>query len=218
MKRVTGGLGCNAPHGDKKPHPVQPGLRVCRSCHDRADRALVALPGLAAELLRAHTGQGDGLHVSSTVDYVPYRDAVGDERADIVRHLCSWSAYVAGQRGVTGPVDIRPVSTARFLRTHLDWLCRDDWSGDFVDLAYGHYDAALRLLYPANRRTFTITTENGTPATCLDCGYPLAALIRTTDDLLPAEIRCTGCGLAIPASMWVTFGRQLRKALAPAEA
>jgi DNA-directed RNA polymerase subunit N (RpoN/RPB10) len=215
---VKRNVGCTATHNDKKPHPVSAGLRVCRPCHDKTDRALTVLPGLAAELLRAHMGQGDGLHVSATVDYVPYRDAVGDERHSIVGDLAAWSAYVAGQRHVTPPADIYPSTTAQFLRTHLEWLCRDDWAADFCELATDHYTTARRLLYPGHRRVFTITTENGTPARCLDCGEPLSALLRSTDDLLPAEIRCTGCGVAIPASLWVTYGRQLRKALAITEA
>jgi DNA-directed RNA polymerase subunit N (RpoN/RPB10) len=164
------------------------------------------------ELLTVHVGQGDGLHVSATPDYVPYRDAVGDERALCAAQLRAWARYVTEQRQVTPCADSRPATTAQFLATHLDWLCADEGAGTFCDAVHGRYAAAVRLLYPINRRTFVITAVDGSPARCLDCGEPLAALIRNTDDLLPSEIRCTGCGQAIPASLWITYGRQLKRA------
>lgn len=209
VKRVTQ---CTTDHKDVHSHAVAPGMRVCRGCHDGTAHALDELPRLWRDLLRMHQGQGDGLHVRATPDFVPYSDPVGDERALCVTQLRAWSRYVAGQRHVTSPpASGDPGHYAPFLATHLDWLCRDDGAGMFCDAVHGRYSAAKRLLYPARKSTFIITNLDGRPAGCFDCGKPLAALIRSTDDLLPSEIRCTGCGLAIPASQWITYGRQLRK-------
>lgn len=190
------------------------GQLTCKTCAQTMAATMHELPRQWAELLARHLGGASNEKLSGTTEPpIPYRDPIGNERGRIVTALAGWAGGVARATGDPRPVDRHPLATAGYLLDHHTWI--QQWAGVdrlAADLT-ARRDAAHALLFPVGQRRFTITMPDGTPARCLDCAGELVATIRHTDDLLPSAITCGRCQLDIPASSWLTWARQTRRAM-----
>ncbi|MET9730840.1 hypothetical protein ABZZ79_09300 [Streptomyces sp. NPDC006458] len=131
--------------------------------------------------------------------------AAAEIRFAIRSVLSSWSALVAEERHLAGPVrDIAEL--ARFLNRHLDWLAGHPAAGELVDEVRTLVGTARRIAYPDTGRRVRI---GHCPHS--DCDGDLTALIRHRGDRHPPRIVCTTTpGHSWPVTWWNTLARQMR--------
>lgn len=177
---------------------------LCAECIARLDAAIMELPVIHSALLAMHVAAATGEKIGGSGNAeptIPYRDAIGDTRADIVTALAGWAGDVAEHLS-TVPPEREPFAAAEYLRLHLGWLATYGAAGDaWTELTEVH-DRAVRLAHPNGRRRFVITLADGTPARCERCGGPLRATMHDPDDAEPSVITCGQCRAAVPATQW----------------
>ncbi|MGK5630293.1 hypothetical protein [Streptomyces sp. URMC 123] len=121
---------------------------LCRSCRDRLENHLVALPAiydeLEASLVPAPPGVGRG--PGPAPDLAATADAV-EARAAIRGTLAAWAELVVDSLAATPPRRTVP-ALAAFLRRHADWLADHcaarDAAAEMDELVCGSVRAASR--------------------------------------------------------------------------
>ncbi|MGH3094583.1 MAG: hypothetical protein ACRDMV_01115 [Streptosporangiales bacterium] len=177
---------------------------LCGRCYTRLAEALDDLPvtyALLEHVLepgsvqlddgRRKRGKRADAPVPVRLDVVAYRDHRGT--ASVVALLESWARLVREERGLTQPTaPATVVGEASFLRTHLDWIARQDW---IIDMWNEILDLNRQL-------TQAIGETNPKPVgDCPECGGPLWPP-KTGD-----AIRCTSCPAQWTRDQWLWLGR-----------
>lgn len=207
-----------------RPRPARHGL-LCVGHHHSLERHLSEMPALASEVEPGiiQTSMGGGPKVGGTRSQpLPYVDTVSDALRHVRDTLASWTAQIVEQH----PDQLHPprfgtYPTSVFLLRHLDWISGQDWISDF----HGEVSAARRELLHALDTSRTKKVPLGPcdeRTTCdlitheeVTCTGIMRAVVRTSDDELPAEISCTVCGTTKQPSEWRALSRRLRGGLDP---
>lgn len=189
-------VGARCQRAEEGPSQAADGLNLCYPCRGHlGDNALKAAR-LYEDLALVLTGGGSKAErVSGTRDSVGLNldDTAADERDTIWRCLSATCATVAGGRGVAVPQET-VISMALFVRTHADWLARQDCAGDVsAELA----DAAWRGRRVAYRKRSDAVFIGECPMPpedrlCPDCGgHGLTG--RQHPDTPHLDEVCRGC-------------------------
>lgn len=187
-----------------------PGLRLCGSCRDRLERQLGQLPTLYAQLgHNLGTGGGAGQRVTGTSSRpLPINPAVADHRDQIRHDLVWWCVFVADERGMAGPQDGDPATTAVWLVRHVEWAAATlPAAEEMPPVVRGLTGRARALLDPSGAKRIRVgpcqdVTEDGV------CGGVLYATVRAEDDVRPSVIFCDTCEMELAAESWLRFGRE----------
>lgn len=193
-------VGARCQRAEEGPYEAADGLRTCYGCRDATGRDALAAARLYEDLALVLTGGGSKTErVSGTRDSVGLNldDTAAEERAAIRVTLAGWCRNVAEDRGVTLPQDT-VVSMALFLRTHADWLARQDFAGDVsAELS----DAAWRGRRVAYRKQSDAVFIGECP---VEDVYQIAcgARLYVTEGAIMA-VECRGCGTRLSVGEWL---------------
>lgn len=171
---------------------------LCGHHHRRLLRDIAEAPALDHDLSVAHLrSSGGGQRVSGTAeDRLPIVPAVTEARERLAGVLRSWARLVVDERGLHGPVEDTLPAVCAWLTVHVDWLAGHPAVDELLAELEERWVECRRLAYPSGRRKVRLGPCGG------DCPGTLTAVLSTTDDLFPTEVRCDGCGRAVPSSQW----------------
>jgi hypothetical protein len=187
---------------------VTDGLRVCVNCFNDAQRNLAALPGLYDSCESALTGSGSApksQKVSRSLSYGIALNVVAVDARELVRsRLVSWADLVVDERGCALP-DRSVAALSTFLQRHVRWLCAHGAAYDAVTEFAEMASAARKAADPNWSRRFRVG-----PCAEAGCDGDLIAVIRSSDRLLPSEVRCAADPQHVwPASRWRELDRRV---------
>lgn len=148
---------------------------------------------------------------------LPFDEDVSDRQRDLRDKLACWSANVVDQHPSRPHPPIPTVEAlSTFLFRWLPWIVAQTWIVDMrgeLRHAQGRLHAALT---PLRSRRVDLGPCDAEIACDIDtqalvtCDGIMQAVVRTSDDNLPAEIGCTVCGLTKQPSEWRALSRRLR--------
>lgn len=199
---TTGELVCTASHHQDpdRPRRAADGLRVCTGHLLGAERHVMALPGIHADLAWVLTGSGGrGEYVSGTHTVgITLSDAVVEARTTIRHLLVAYTRMIHEDRGVGLPAD-RVSAMAELLKRHNTWLCAGEYAADWCDDMSTAY-SFRRLAFPPATRRFPTG-----PCREPGCRGTLIAVLRSSADAeLPAELVCDlDAEHAIASTDWI---------------
>lgn len=201
-------VGARCQRREEGPYEAADGLRTCYGCRDATGRDALAAARLYEDLALVLTGGGSKAErVSGTRESVGLNidDTAAEERAAIRSTLAGWCRNVAEDRGVSLPQDT-VVSMALFLRTHADWLARQDFAGDvsaeLADVAWRGRRVAYRV--PSDAvfiGTCPITYIGADVLTGVVGQVPCGERLFVAAGSYHA-VECRGCGTVEPLEWW----------------
>lgn len=218
--------GCDADCTGCLPGLAADGLRVCRHHHDRARRDLHRLPELDAALTVALTrgrrpSQSGPVGGTHTVDLV-LDERVMDHRDFLRERLAAMVAFVAEERGFTGPTRWDVGSVCAWLARSHDWSCASQMAATYVLQLDRLTRRAHALAYPNGTRVYPVGPCTGhttsTEGERVPCTGTLHAIIRDTESLLPSQLACDAPeSHTFAPHEWMGLGRTLHNTRLPVD-
>lgn len=207
-----------------------PGSQLCGGCIDDVYRQLQTLARFDVDATTAVIEQTLARSAGSPVSgsrepALVINRVITQHKIDAAGKLVAWlDEVIEKQQLARRTVDVAPGNLRRFasgLVAHVDWLVAQDAAVDFAEEVFMLGRKAWALLHPESGRKFThrnmrcietVVGEDGQPARCTGSMW---ALILPPDPYMPdfgGELVCDGCGILIPASGWLSYGRRVRAA------
>lgn len=212
---------CVVPHAKDpdRPRTATVGL-LCTGHHAGLEQQLAELPALVADVeesLPRGSGSG-GPKVGGTREQpLPYSEPVSAALRAAQAVLASWCLLVLEESpdGLHSPAsDLRSLS--RFLLTNLDWCAAQPWVDD-LHRETREVTGALRAVLTLCPTRRVDLGPCDTPVACdvsthdeQTCPGIMRAVLRSSDEELPAVISCTACGMATEPAQWRALSRRLR--------
>lgn len=116
--------------------PLTRGLRICASCVDVIEEALIELPALfemCADVLDLGLSDLRELVSETRQRGINLCETAVSVRSQILDALVAWSWFVTNARGVRGPSEFAIRELVSFLCIHLQWLCQHPGAPALVD-------------------------------------------------------------------------------------
>jgi hypothetical protein len=207
MARATDAV-CPCVHRDDRPRTAADGLRVCRGCFDRLERAVAESPALYAACeaaLASSTGATEERVTHRRDPGLVLSEAALRARGAIRAQLVATVRMVVEERGLSRwPADNVP-SMATWLLAHVTWLAAHPAAEDWVAEWTGLRSTARSAAYPSGTRRVDL---EGCPEP--SCPGVLVAWLRRDGDTLPSVIACTDDSEHVwEPHEWQALGRRL---------
>lgn len=208
----------------ERPRPARHGL-LCIGHYTDLQQCVAEMPSLAGEvepsLIRGSLGMGPKVG-GTREEPMPFVETVSTALRQTRDTLASWAAMISDTHpdGLHTPrFGILPTSV--FLHRHLEWVSEQDWISDFAKELFERRRQLRSAIDTRTSRRVDLGPCDETTSCDLEsrslvtCTGIMRALVRATDDELPAEISCTVCGTAKLPSEWRALARRLRDGREP---
>lgn len=211
---------CVLPHtkDPDRPRPARYGW-LCIGHYQRLEQYLAEIPALMSEADRSLVpGSGSGPKVGGDPEKaLPFSELVSRQIHQTRDTLASWSVLVVEEHpDRLHPPAFGAESCSAFLLRWLPWIAEQPWVDDFAGECADNRRALQAALTPLRTRRVELGPCDAKTA-CdvgshdeLTCAGIMQAVVRDSDEDLPAEITCTVCGLVNPPSEWRALSRRLR--------
>lgn len=207
----------------ERPRPARHG-QLCIGHYRSLEQHLAEIPALVSEADRSLIPGGSaGPKVGGDPETaLPYNEPLSLVMHALRDTLASWAAEVVEQHpDRLHPPRFDAIGCSTFLLRWLPWIAEKEWIGDFAQEARDSRHAVRAALTPLRTRRVELGQCDAKTA-CdvethneLTCVGIMQAVVKDTDDELPAVIACTVCGLAHPPSEWRALSRRLRSGQDP---
>ena len=198
--------------------PARHGL-LCIGHYKRLEQLLAEIPARLDEADRSLVpGSQSGPKVSGDPETaLPFNEHLSRAMHQTRDTLASWAAEVVEQHpDRLHPPMFTATACSAFLLRWLPWISEQEWVSDFHDETRENAQQLHAALEPLRTRRVDLGPCDAKTACDVEsheemtCQGAMQAVVRDTDENLPAEITCTVCGLVNPPSEWRALARRLR--------
>lgn len=214
MPRNTTPALCQATHTRNldRPRPAADGRNLCYGCITGMTRHVAHLPWLHQEVEASMptTRPTSTAPVSGTRERgLPVNLTAGELASQISYDLGVIATWVASDRGLLAPTDLRVPALCAWLAPHIDWLAASSYAAEVRGVLAELVGRAYRVIDPQRRPLIlgrcVEPTEGGDT-----CEGTLRASVLDVDDPRPSRIWCDTCELELTPEQWFRFGKKYR--------